>query len=99
MVALVIALHDGFEREPVVIRVDGREVFRGADVQTQLLTGYADSVEVPVAPGEVEVEIELPARGLVHRVSLRVRAKMHLGVSVGSDGIEHQVSDQPFGYA
>jgi hypothetical protein len=37
----------------VVVRAEGQEVARKAAVTSQLLLGYADSVDVPVERGQV----------------------------------------------
>ncbi len=46
MVLLHIAFQEGFTDDTVVVRVNGREVFRKGSVKTRLQIGYADSFEV-----------------------------------------------------
>lgn len=67
---LSINLQDGFADEPVTIRVNNREVFRKESVKTRLLLGYADSFEVQVPAGSVNVEVLLPSRNLSETISL-----------------------------
>ena len=99
MPTLKIDLQDGFEREPVTVRVNGKAVLTRSDVRTSPLTGLACSVTVEVAEGPVKVEVELPKRGLERKLDLQVKADTYLGVSRSEKGIEHILRTEPFGYA
>ena len=46
MALLHIAFQDGFTDDTVVVLINGGEVFRKEGVNTKLLLGYADFVEV-----------------------------------------------------
>ncbi len=100
MVLLHIALQEGFEGDTVVIRVNGKEVFRKPSVKTRLQTGYADSLEVNVQEGPVNVEVTLPARNLSESIEFRASGRVYLGVSVTRDGrISYkEPRTEPFGY-
>ena len=98
-VLLHIDLQDGFVGEPVVVRVNGNEVFRQADLATDFRIGLAHSLEVPVVPGRVTIEVALEARKLSDRVTIDVAEPGYLGVSVTQDDqIRFRISRQPFGY-
>jgi len=60
MKLLHIAFQEGFADDTVVIRVNGKEVFRKASVKTRTQIGYAGSFEVNVQEGSVNVEVTLP---------------------------------------
>lgn len=98
MVSLVVDLQDGFAGDLVVVRVNGREVFRKEGVQTKLLLGYADSFEIQVPEGTVNVEVTLPLKNLSKTIVLQVSTKVYLGLSIHDSRIEHVISHQPFGY-
>ena len=99
MPTLKIDLQDGFEREPVTVRVNGKPVLTRPDVRTSPLTGLAGSVTVEVAAGPVDIEVELPKRGLERKLNLQVKADTYLGISRSEKGIDHIVRMEPFGYA
>jgi hypothetical protein len=100
MVLLHVALQEGFEDDTVVIRVNGEEVFHKPNVKTRLQIGYADSIEVNVQEGPVNVEVALPLRDLTESVVLQVSAPVYLGVSVTRDGriMYTEPRSEPFGY-
>ena len=59
MITLQIRLRDGFLDDEVLVRVNGKEVYRKSNVQTDLTISYADAVavEVDTSPATVEVEV------------------------------------------
>lgn len=99
MAPLSVTLLDGFANDLVVVRVDGKEIFRKDGVTTKLLLGCADSVETQAPPGTIRVEIALPARNLTRAIPVRVPEEAHLCVSIEDGGIAHRVSARPFGCA
>ncbi len=48
MADLRIALHDGFEDDTVVVKVNGKEVFKQENIETKRQIGKAASFEVKV---------------------------------------------------
>ena len=99
MAALRIALQDGFEGDAIVIKVNGKEVFKQENIKTKRQIGKAASFEVEVAEGSVNVEVSLPLRNLSETIAVKVFAETHLGVSIVENQIEHKVSAEPFRYA
>lgn len=99
MTTIRIALQDGFEDEAVVIKLNGKEVFRQADVKTKRQIGKACSFEVESEPGQADIEITLPWRKLSDHIKLKVSDEIHLGISVVDGKIEHRISTEPFRYA
>lgn len=98
MTPLAIDLQDGFTDDLVVIQVDDQEIFRKEGVQTSLLLGYADLVEIEVPEGTVNVEIILPSRNLSETLELQVSKATYLGISIQDGNIQYRVADKPFGY-
>ena len=64
MPLLHIAFQEGFTDDTVVVRVNGEEVFHKGSVKTRLQIGYADSFEMTVEEGSVNVEVLLPLKNL-----------------------------------
>jgi hypothetical protein len=95
--AMQIHLQDGFNGESVVIRVDGREVFRDPNVASKRLTGTAGHVAVQVASGDATVEIELKNTGLKHKVHVPRADATHLTFFVDQGKLKHAISSEPFG--
>lgn len=87
--------------DTVVMRVNGKEVFRKPNVETRLQIGRADSYEVSVQEDTADVEVTLPSRDLSKsvRITLDESAPVYLGLSLTPEGeISEQVSREPFGY-
>ena len=99
MPALNIDLQSGFENDTVVIMVNHNEEFRKENVQTQLLTGYAESVSIGIEKGSVSIDIIIETKNLKKEINTRVLAATYLGVSIITGNIEHMISEEPFGYA
>ena len=99
MPGLRVDLQDGFDGDEVVVRVAGKEVYRDDDVRTLTVIGRAATFTADVPAGTVAVDIELPRRGLEHRVVLDAAETPNLGVSVSGTMLKHRVASEPFGYA
>ena len=99
MTAFRIALQDGFEGDTVVVKVNGKEVFKQENVKTKRQIGKAASVEVEVEEGSANVEISLPLKNLSETIAVKVSGEVYLGVSVVENKVEHKVSSEPFRYA
>ena len=98
MASLVIDLQDGFSDDTVVIRVDGQEIFHKEGVNTDYSLGRADSVEIQVPEGSVNVEVTVPSRHLSDTIVLEVSTTVYLGVSILDDRIDYRISDEMFLY-
>jgi hypothetical protein len=99
MATLRIDFQDGFIDDSVVVRVGGQEVYRGANLRTSRLLGFAHTVSADVPAGRVMVEVEVPSRELSGSAALQVQDAAYLGVSIADDGISFTPSGGPFGYA
>lgn len=99
MTLLHIALQEGFVDDTVLIRVDGQELFHETDVRTRFQTGYANSIDLNVEEGTVNVEVAMPLRNLSESVVLMVSAPSYVGVTLTPEGTIHfRLSREPFGY-
>ena len=98
MATLHVALQEGFLDDTVSIHVGGREVFRRESMRTRLQTGYADSYEMDVADGPLEVRIEVPSQHLASTLTVDVSGAAYLGVSIIAGTIRVRPSREPFGY-
>ena len=94
-----IDLQDGFQGEPVVVRIDGREVFSSESVLTDFRIGFAESFEVKGLAGTIELEVHLPAHAVTKRLRVDIDKTPYIGVSVTQDGrVQLRVGAEPFGY-
>lgn len=99
MALIHIALQEGFADDTVAIQANGKEIFRQSNVRTRLQTGYANSVEVNVPEGSVNVQVLLPSKHLSKSIDLQVPDRVYIGVSVTRNGeINYRISPEPFGY-
>lgn len=100
MSTLFIALLDGFEGDPVVVKVNGKEVFKQDSVKTKRQIGKAASFDVKVADGPAQVEVSLPSKNISEAVAVKVSGETYLGVSLTENNkIKHKLSSEPFRYA
>lgn len=100
MALLCIDLQDGFMGDTVVILINGKDVFRRADVKTKPQIGWTYiSEKINVQEGQVNVEITLPLRNLSESIVLQVSTPAYLGISVTeANRISFRISHEPFGY-
>lgn len=97
MPVLHVDLQEGFHAEPIVVTVNGREVFRKAAVRTRTQIGLADSFELTLPPGDASMHVN--ARGTTASFIVTLQNTTYVGVSITPEGnIVHQVSRQAFGY-
>ena len=101
MPTLHIDLQDGFIGDPVVVRVNGEEVFRHEKLMTRPQLGLAKSVKVELPKGRAEIEISMPTRKQKRVVETTLEADKYVGVSFDPEKkelTEPTVQDQLFGY-
>ena len=98
MAKLTLHLTEGFDGEPVTVRVRGREVFHSDDVRTSPLTDLAATVEADVPPGAVEIEVGLRERELRSRFFVQLGEQHSAVVWVGDEGIQHVDREEPYGF-
>jgi len=97
---LHVALQDGFDDDAVVVRIDGREVYREDDVVTDTRISLADSFEVEASGAPALLEVELPARHVRDSFQLPPPAggEIYVGVSFLEGSLQFRASARPFGY-
>jgi hypothetical protein len=98
MPLLHIAFREGFDGDTVVVRIDGKEMFRKDNMNTRSQIGYAGSFETNSHEGPVTIDILLPSKNLSETVQLPITAATYVGVSIEKGKITYRISDQPFGY-
>lgn len=98
MPLLHIALQEGFENDAVKVRINGQEVFNKPQVSTRRQIGFADSYEAEVGGGTIKVTLDLPQRAISASRVLQVNAPTYIGASVTADGLQFDISREPFGY-
>ena len=99
MVMLKIDLQDGFINDMVNIRINGEEVFNKHGVKTRFQIGYAESFEVKVEQGLLNVEVTLPLKNISESAAFEISNDMYLGISVTPENtISIRPSIKAFGY-
>lgn len=100
MAVLSIHLQEGFEDDTAVVRLNGAESARRTHLKTRLLLGYAEIVELPKPAGrDIELELELPDRGLSARGVVPGAGDSFVAVNVTDGRLQIAVRDRPFSYA
>jgi hypothetical protein len=85
--ALRIDFQERFDKDSVLISVNGKEVFNEDGVTTRLQIGHAGSVDLDVPEDSVEIEITtVPSRRLSGSLAVSTAKTPYLGVSVSRDG-------------
>ena len=98
MALLHIAFQEGFTGDTVIVRVNGEEVFHKENVKTRLQIGYADSFEMTIEEGPVNIEVLLPLKNLSETIMLQLSTALYVGVSIQDGRIDYRISHEPFGY-
>lgn len=98
MPLLHIAFQEGFDGDTIIVRIDGKEMFRNDNVTTRRQIGYASSFETNSHTGPVTIDILLPNKSLWETVQFQVTAATFVGISIDQGKITYRLSDQPFGY-
>ena len=99
MPTLQIDLQEGFLNEPVVIRLDGKEIYNKQDVKTRSQTGFADVYRCTVGEEPARIEVELPRRKISSGIEIRIASDLYLGISLDEEGqFRFKIWQVPFGY-
>ena len=98
MISISIDLQDGFSDDIVVVHVNGQEIFNKKGVNTDYTLGRADSVEIPIREGSLDVAVAVPPKSLSDKVVIEAAADVYLGVSIIDDRIVFKISDEMYEY-
>lgn len=93
-----IALHDGFTGQTVTVMVDGRQVYRRADVRTDLRISRADAFDTGAAGPTAEVEVTVEPGGMAAATRLDPTATPYLAIDLRGGTIHFTRSATPFFY-
>lgn len=93
-----VDLQEGFEHDDVVVRADGREVFRREDVRTRTQIGLAVSFEFETGEQPLTLEVECPSRELRRSRRLDPTRESNVGVSLEGGEIVIEARSEPYGY-
>ena len=98
MATIHVDLQEGFAHENVIVRADGREVFRREDVRTRMQIGRAAAFEFETGDRPFTLEVEFPARSLRRSRSLDPSRESYVGVSLEGGEIVIEARSEPYGY-
>lgn len=91
---LHVAFTDGFTGDTVIARINDEVVFHKENVKTRTQISFADSFEVNVEKGSVNVEVHLPLRNLSQPYEVQVSDEVYVEVSVYHGRIEYRLVDR-----
>jgi len=94
----VLDFQDGFADDTVTIHIDGKEKCHTISLSTDYALGLAESVQIQVPSGSVQIQITVVSRHISELVELEVSETVYLGVSILEGRIHHQISDDRFTY-
>ena len=98
MVALNVALGEGFDGDSVVVEVNGTRVFEREGVSTRTQIGLAESFEVPVDEDAAFLEVRVISRGAAGRIERPMADRLYVDISLEGDQVVFKTSKEPFGY-
>lgn len=99
MPQLHIDLQDGFEREHVVVLINGETVVDDSNVSTRTQIGVAKSIRHDVEAGPVNVEVLVKSRNVRWQRELQIAEPAYLGLSLTSENqVSERTSTAPFRY-
>lgn len=88
---LTLKLRDGFSHDQVTVRLDGQQVYRHADLSTDLTISFADQCVLAVVAPQVTLEVSL-ARGLSKRLVVKPAQTPFVEAWVIDDAIDLRAS-------
>lgn len=97
-VPLSIDLQDGFSNDTVIVQVNGRVVYQKSGVSTNYALSLADSAQVEIPPGIVQLDISMPSRQMRMSAQLSMLAATNLWINVLGNNIHYEISDKPAYY-
>ena len=98
-VLLHVALQNGFLGDEVVVRLNGREVFRKKGVKTETQIGLGDLFQIDVTKGAVALETCLLDQGISDVFEFVLSRPLHVGVNLDPEaGFRYVVQYVPFRY-
>ena len=99
MAILSIHLQEGFDDDLVIVRINGTETARRAQLKTQRLLGYAEIVELQKPKGgDIRLELSLPDRNLAASATIPGAGDTFVAANVADGRLQLAVRDQPFAY-
>ncbi len=98
MVLLHIALQDGFRNNTVLMRLNGKRIYRKNNLKTRTQIGLADSVELETDEGPASLEVSLPQERIVGSIAFVLKSVTYIGVSIIEGEVQFKVQNVPFGY-
>ena len=98
MPTLKIDLQEGFTGKSAVLRIDGKELYRGTP-RTRTQIGLAESQSFDLPRQKVAIQLEIPDSGKSRETVLKLDQDQYLGISLSASGeISFNPSTEPFGY-
>jgi hypothetical protein len=98
MPTLGIDFQDGFTGETAVLRVDGKEIYRGQP-RTRTQIGRADTRIFELPAQSVTLEFELAAKNARKSLSVDLSRDQYIGINLDPSGsVSFRTSSTPFGY-
>jgi len=93
MAVLTVIMKRGFDDDRVVVSVDGRVVFDREHVRLRRQINRCAAFDCEVAPGAVEVEVQVPDRGLTAHRRVHVADRTTVLASIDESRLE--IADHP----
>ncbi len=97
MAKLHIDLQEGFQKDAVIIRANGVELYRRDDLNSAAAVSHADSFETEWNAWPVRIEIEVTTRQISGSVELE--GPGYVGISIHPHRkLTYRISPEPFLY-
>lgn len=77
-----VALTDGFERDEVLILVEGTEAYHGEQVTTRTQISHAADTELEVPDDPFVLDVEVPTRGVRETFELDPSKQPNVAISL-----------------
>ena len=98
MPTLKIDLQEGFSGKSAVLRINGKEVYRGTP-RTRTQIGLAESRSFDLPRQRVAIQLELPESNKSQETALNLDQDQYVGISLATNGeISFNLAAEPFGY-
>jgi hypothetical protein len=96
---LAVVLEEGFDDDPVTVRIGGTVRFVDESVTTRPQVGYARRFTLDLDDGEVEVTVDVGSGNGTATFTVPVGEVTNVGISLEDGSITHRTASEPFPFA
>lgn len=95
---LTLDFQSGFLEDSIKVRVNDKVVFEQENFSTDYSVGLAETHEIQVKEEEAQITVEVKSKRISDSITIEMKPKIFLGISIDEGKIIFEVSDEMFLY-